>query len=279
MILISRVKNSSLFLEENMSYSTHQILTENLGNNAFAWERRWLEYMRDPILHIPAMIDGTLDDIRIGSEIVFEEVEGGALRSCMGLESFVRLSDDIVIFDNHNHALYFWIDAVRQWILQSGFELIHIDEHSDLWSNEHVLDMDQAIISEKYAWEFTNLSCNVGNYIQPAITSGLVGNMIRIENEYQIDAYMDYIPSSNSVLNLDLDIFSAELEHIPEYKKIQIIRNLLQKVRYVTIATSPYFIDQWTALKKLHQILQSYDSSDLIEKKIPLFCNPMCIRD
>jgi hypothetical protein len=68
--------------------------------------------------------------------------------------------------------------------------------------------------------------------------------MIRIENEYQIDAYMDYIPSDNSVLNLDLDIFAPELEHIQEEKKIDIIINLIKKVKYVTIATSPYFIEQ-----------------------------------
>jgi hypothetical protein len=68
--------------------------------------------------------------------------------------------------------------------------------------------------------------------------------MIRIENEYQIDAYMNHVPSMNSVLNLDLDIFATELDHIPEEKKIRLISNLLGKVKYVTIATSPFFIDQ-----------------------------------
>ena len=34
------------------------------------------------------------------------------------------------------------------------------------------------------------------------------------------------------------------LEHIPENKKLQIIKNLISQVKYVTIATSPYFIDQ-----------------------------------
>jgi len=68
--------------------------------------------------------------------------------------------------------------------------------------------------------------------------------MIRIENEYQIDEYMGHIPSENSVLNLDLDIFAPELDHISEGKKIQLIKHLLRKVKYVTIATSPYFIEQ-----------------------------------
>lgn len=80
--------------------------------------------------------------------------------------------------------------------------------------------------------------------------------MIRIENEYQIDEYVDYVPSENSVLNLDIDIFAPELDHIPEEKKVNIIKNLLRKVKYVTIATSPYFIDQWKAIEKLREILK-----------------------
>ena len=52
---------------------------------------RMTKYEQSPTLIIPALIDGTLDDVRIGSEIVFEEVENGTLRSCVGLRNFVRL--------------------------------------------------------------------------------------------------------------------------------------------------------------------------------------------
>jgi hypothetical protein len=68
--------------------------------------------------------------------------------------------------------------------------------------------------------------------------------MIRIENEFQIDEYTRYIPSGNAILNIDLDIFSPELEYIPESKKMKCIKNLMKHVTFVTIATSPYFIDQ-----------------------------------
>lgn len=214
------------------------------------------------------------------------------------LRSEWREKPTITIFDNHNHALYFWIDAVKRWILQPGFTLIHIDEHSDLWENPNTLDLDRALQDEQYAGDFTNLSCNVGNYIQPAIESGLVGKIIRIENESQIDTYMNFssknaqeisqeqeirgskdfskwvYPTVNewekseadkevrsssgisTVLNIDLDIFSPELDFIPEDKKIRIIQNLLQQVDYVTIATSPFFIDQWTAIQKLQNIMK-----------------------
>jgi hypothetical protein len=68
--------------------------------------------------------------------------------------------------------------------------------------------------------------------------------MIRIENEFQIDEYANYIPPRNAVLNIDLDIFSPELEYIPRSKKMKCIKNLMKYVTFVTIATSPYFIDQ-----------------------------------
>lgn len=51
----------------------------------------------------------------------------------------------------------------------SGFELIHIDEHSDLWGNNNELQLNKTIDDLEYAWNFTNFSCNVGNYIQPAL--------------------------------------------------------------------------------------------------------------
>jgi hypothetical protein len=241
---------------KNMSYKNPLFLTEKLWNNAFAWEERVLKYRKSPILSIPKLIEGNIDDVKLWTDIVFEEMENGKLRSCTGIENFVQIWENIVVFDNHNHALYFWIDTMRKWIITKWFELIHIDEHSDLWDNENEFNLKQALQDPEYTWNFTNLTCNVGNYIIPAIESGLVGNMIRIENEYQIDAYMDYIPSANSILNLDLDIFATELDHIPEEKKISLIINLLRKVKYVTIATSPYFIEQWKAIQMLQKIIQ-----------------------
>ena len=272
-----------------MYYQESHILSENTGNNAFSYDIR-----TSKSLYIPALIEWSLDDVKIGTEIVFEEVEDGKLRSCLGLEHFIRLRDSsssifqlfnipITIFDNHNHALYFWYEALSEWIITPWVELIHIDEHSDLWKNENdigiltpdlVIARNEAIhVSETagslhasrwqkhetlldIAWYFTNYQCNVGNYIAPAIANGLVWKVIRIENDHELDAYMDYTPSANSILNLDLDFFSPEMSFIDEEKKIRCIRNLLAKVQCVTIATSPYFIDQWLAIQKLHQIFQ-----------------------
>jgi glutaredoxin-related protein len=59
-------------------------------------------------------ITGDISHVQVGNEIAFEEVEDGILKSCTGLRNFVQLSENTIIFDNHNHALYFWIDALRK---------------------------------------------------------------------------------------------------------------------------------------------------------------------
>jgi len=240
-------------------YSQTYILREKVWNNLLSFERRKELSKREPYITIPSMIQWSIDDVEIWNEVVFEEVENGVLKSCIWLKNFVQITkytwQVITIFDNHNHALYFWFDALKRWILQPWFELIHIDEHSDLWENVYELDIDKGLENEEYLWDFTNKKCNVGNYIQPALKNGLVHTMIRIENEFQLDEYMNYAPRRNTLLNIDLDIFSPELGYIPEEKKMKCIKNLMKHVTFVTIATSPYFIEQWIALKKLQDIL------------------------
>lgn len=241
-----------------MHYNEPYILKEKKWNNALSYLTREQFLGTKPELIIPSCISGNIEDVRLWEGIVFEEVENGILKSCKWLKHFLRLRENEIpttIFDNHNHALYFWIKAIHEWRIKPWFELIHIDEHSDLWENENFFDRDKSLKSLEYAWEFTNFSCNVGNYIVPAIKAWIVGKMIRIENEFQLDQYKNYSPGANTVLNIDLDFFAPEMDFIPEEKKFKLIRKLLPKVQCVTIATSPYFIDQWLAIEKLKQIL------------------------
>lgn len=243
-------------------YETEVFLTEKYGNNAFAWDMRKKQSGKSPTLTIPARIIWSAHDVVYGDAIVFEEYDPDAktLISCTWLKHFIEFAPTSIsaapgiIFDNHNHALYFWIDALKQGYIQPWFELIHIDEHSDLWDNPHDFDIQTMQTDEKKLWEFVNISCNVGNYILPALRSGLIASMIRIENEYQIDQYTDYIPQKNSVLNLDLDIFAPELNHIDRNKKLNCIQHYMQHVQYITVATSPFFLSPERALEALHDV-------------------------
>ncbi|MFZ2255963.1 MAG: hypothetical protein WAW59_01915 [Patescibacteria group bacterium] len=47
------------------SYSQKHILTEPLGNNAFAWQEREVLYGHSPTLIIPSLIDGTIEDVML----------------------------------------------------------------------------------------------------------------------------------------------------------------------------------------------------------------------
>lgn len=159
--------------------------------------------------------------------------------------------------------LAFWYEAYQDGLLKENAELIHIDEHSDLWDNPYDISIinnpDFFNLSRKEQddkiYRFTNYRCNVGNYIQPAIRDGLIKNRIRIENEYQVDEYMNYKPSPNSILNIDLDFFSPEMNFIQYEKKMKIIQNLIPHVGCITFATSPYFIDFSLAMRALRDVI------------------------
>lgn len=237
-----------------MLYKNPYILEWNQGNNSISYTPRQILLQKEPSLYIPKRIFGEIEDVTSGNQIVFEEFENWILRQCSWLKHFVTITkenQDITIFDNHNHALFFWCEAIALGRIAPGFELIHIDEHSDLWENENIIT-DYTDLEN--IWGFTNFQCTVGNYIQPALRAGIIQKMIRIENEFQIEEYIHYTPQKNSILNLDLDIFSPELSYIPENITLKCIKHLISQVRYVTIATSPYFIDQKRALWMLQKI-------------------------
>ena len=71
-----------------MNYKNPHILQENVGNNVFSYNLRGSKS-----LYIPSLREGTLDDVIMGDEIVFEEQEDGILKSCKGLKNFIRLND------------------------------------------------------------------------------------------------------------------------------------------------------------------------------------------
>lgn len=118
--------------------------------------------------------------------------ERGVLRSCTGLEHFIRMdwnSISMIVFDNHNHALYFWYEAQANGLIGAKNTLVHIDEHSDLWENENDISKEPNL---EQVFEFTNHQCNVGNYIQPAIRSGIIETVIRIEDTIGMEKYASY---------------------------------------------------------------------------------------
>ncbi|MDD5377247.1 MAG: UPF0489 family protein [Candidatus Gracilibacteria bacterium] len=265
-------------------------LTESVGNNAFSYEKR-----TNKTLYVPAAIDGIFSDIKRGMEVVFEDFdEKDILRSCTGLQNFVRMTYfppgeggieggseiPMIVFDNHNHALYFWYEAREQGIIGRKNTLVHIDEHSDLWENGNSLTPspspseergvnnvplllqkekglgDEANIDLEQIFHFTNYECNVGNYIQPAIREGIIGKVLCIEDTVGMERYSSYTGEDHEsiILNLDLDFFAPELDYIPFEDKKRIILHFARQAKLITVATSPFFIDQERAIEMLGRV-------------------------
>ncbi|MFB0964350.1 MAG: UPF0489 family protein [Patescibacteria group bacterium] len=87
----------------------------------------------------------------------------GGLSEMPGLENFVTADWNgipVHVFDNHNFALAFWLEAYANGELPKGFRLAHVDMHSDLWKNGFDLDLDRAGDSA-YVEDFVNAKTEV----------------------------------------------------------------------------------------------------------------------
>jgi hypothetical protein len=165
------------------------------------------------------------------------------------------------LFDNHNHAYAFWYLARDKGIIWDNNTLIHIDEHADTRDNNKSLLKPESYDLEKI-FHFTNYVLNVGDYIIPAQEEGIVWDIIQIRNESNLNDYITSPPapllrgegSNNIILNLDLDFFQPDLDFIDYDLKKRVVLDAANKASVITVATSPFFINQELALKVFRDI-------------------------
>ena len=213
-----------------LMYNKPFYITGNYGNNAFSYEKRV-----NPQLYVPPVIEGDFSDLQVGGEVVFEDFEDGKLRSCVGLRNFVKMDfwgTPGVVFDNHNHAFYFWHEAGIR-----GATLVHVDQHKDTREPSEWFKDD--------AFKYTNEVLNVGNYIPPAVKCGTVNEVVSITGNVGLDQEPR---QGNVILNLDLDFFVPEME-IDFVVARKFLREQAKVADLITVATSPFFIDQKKALE------------------------------
>lgn len=95
-------------------YSKAFYINEAVGNNAFSWERRTHRKLFVPGLK---KIE-SFAEIELGKEVCFEDYDfDGVLQSCKGLDHIYECEwkgKKLFLFDNHNHAYYFWYLARSQ---------------------------------------------------------------------------------------------------------------------------------------------------------------------
>jgi len=79
---------------------------------------------------------------------------------------------------------------------------------------------------------------------------------MRTETALQnLSLYNSMDPSFNYILDIDMDF--REKKSDQEIKEdFEVVRKLIQNACLVTIATSPYFLDQETAIKLVKKLLK-----------------------
>ncbi len=222
-------------------------ITTPVWNNKLSFEK-----IPNKKLFVPSLISFAWE-IKITDEITFCDVDfDWNLQICSGLENFYKFNYKnipLYLFDNHNHAFYFWYEEFFKNNLTNSSLLIHIDEHSDLRIPENI---PEKINNLEEAFNYTNFELNVWNYIIPAQKLWLIWDMIQIRNEYNLEN-IDYNKiddfSWTIILNIDLDFFEPELDYIDYNLKKKIILELCKKANVITVATSPFFINQKLAIK------------------------------
>jgi hypothetical protein len=230
-------------------YSQPFAIEEPVGNNAFAYQVRGPA----PRIWVPALISGTWDDVTPGERIAFADLDAdGRLREAAGLAHLVRThwrGVPTVVMDNHNHAFYFWCEALQQGLVKEGATLVHVDQHRDT----RVPSLPYAGSTLADAFAYTNFHLNVGNYVVPARDCGLIGDAQFVTGASALDD-AGFVARRNKILNLDLDFFVPEMEVDLELARRVIVAHL-ETASFVTIATSPFFIEQARALAVLRSLL------------------------
>jgi hypothetical protein len=230
-------------------------IEEPVGNNAFSFDRRG----PTPRLFVPSLIGGTLADVTPGSSVTFEEIDDdGQLKRCTGLAHLVRTTwrgVPAIVVDNHNHAFYFWFEARAAGRIDHHARLVHIDQHRDTRVPARFLPADATV---EDAFTYTNYVLDVGNYIAPARQAGLVGESMFVTGSQGLDQ-MPNGRTRSTILNIDLDFFAPEMAYIDFDRARDFIYAWLSVASLVTIATSPYFIDQQLAIEALHRLVGTGD--------------------
>jgi hypothetical protein len=221
-------------------------IDEPVGNNAFSFSRR-----RNQIIFVPTLIEGGVDDVAPGEDVVFSEIADGGEVNAKGLERFVHFEHeggDVFVFDNHNHAFCFWYEAIVSGVMPLGLPLVHVDQHKDMRVPQLPFPSEGADLEQ--AFYYTNEVLNVGNFIPPALSLGWFSEVIQVGTRETFDLDLP----KEFVLDIDMDMFAPVMDYIPLELKLSRLRAWILRARFITISTSPFFMDQTKAISLFRQL-------------------------
>ena len=164
----------------------------------------------------------------------------------------------VFIFDNHNHAIVFRYNIIFSNRIQD-IKLIHIDQHSDCWENKNHLELNWNNNELEKVFRFWNEKCSVWNFIPPAIESWIISNQIQIRSTTTLQN-LEINKNQTFILDIDLDFCLDWIDRNKINKEaVKILKDKFDKfwknALCITVATSPYFLDQNISVKTLRQLL------------------------
>ncbi len=243
-------------------YKKWFFIEEPLWNNAFSFEKR-----KNKKIWVPSIKEiNNLEDIKLQSnkgKVAFEDFWfDDKLSTNYWLENFYRIKiknqKEIILVDNHNQVFYFWYEARKKGIIGDDNLLIHIDEHADTRDNNKWISKEDSRDLQKVFF-FTNFVLNVWDYIIPAQKEGIIWEVIQIRNTQNLEDYISNPPNRKwIILNLDLDFFQPDLDFIDYNLKKKVVLDAFEKADFVTVCTSPFFINQELAIKVFKDLFWEY---------------------
>lgn len=197
----------------------------------------------------PLLILSTLEIEIINTTVSNFDVQWKEKQS---LKSVYQYWPKTILFDNHNHALYYWAEySIRT---NQTLPVIHIDQHSDLSTPplrdsktvKHTSLQDRKHIAYSIS--------DIWSFIVPALEWNLISSCEQIRTETKLNAFK--IPQTPYILDIDLDFRAPEMINDYIQQTIQKTRDLITQASFITIATSPGYIDQEIALEILAKIMK-----------------------
>ena len=141
--------------------------------------------------------------------------------------------------------------CLKEGIFNRGCTLVHVDQHKDTRVPPNY-DVDVDDLDDVF--RYTNEVLNVGSFIKPAMEHEIFSELIIMDSSYSLKEEV----RGEYVLDIDLDIFSRDMDYIPFSDRFDRIQELIKGANVITIATSPYFIEQDKAIKVLKELF-NYD--------------------
>ncbi len=235
-------------------------LEKNIWNNIFC--PNWKIWINN-------LVYDKIKNVRIWNKIVFyvdSKCEGLVwLENLICQKKVVKTfqkSQLIFLVDNHNYALRCWNYAINLWIVNFGFNLIHIDQHSDMNENNSIkYDLyKNKKISDFKMEEIVVNQTNIANFILAWKWLWIVNKIDLILTEYKFNKFktkFDYNKFYfNSVLDIDLDFWDLQMSHQNILDQLKFIKKIFNNFPVITIATSPWFLNQNYALDLLNNLVQ-----------------------